>query len=392
LGLIPLGGYVKIAGMVDESMDTEFLEEEPKPWEFRAKPVWQRMIVISAGVLFNFLFAILVFIGLKYVYGEEYIPADRISHVYVEKGSIAWKMGLRTGDRIVAVNGKPLEAWEDLFELAVLGSDELVLTVERNGQLIELRAPPDLLSRLHREGRLGVYIDPALLVVEVLPDSPADSAGLQARDIILAVNDSTVYFPSEFSRLVNAAGGAPVKVTWERKDTSEARRKYEAWIKPVLKKDRYVIGVSIATIERAPETIGVAYRSYSLPEAVVAGTREAFRTTYAILQNLKKIVTGRESLKDNLGGPIAVAQITAQAAEQGARQFWFIVAMLSITLAIVNILPIPVLDGGHLVFLLYEAITGREPSPKVRMVAQQIGMALILLLFVFLIYNDIRRL
>ncbi len=393
LGLTPLGGYVKIAGMIDESMDTEFLEEEPKPWEFRAKPVWQRMIVISAGVIFNFLFAVLIFIGLKYTYGDTYIPADKIQHIYVEEGSLAYEIGLRTGDRIVAINGKPLKAWEDLFDLANLSSERITFTVERNGRQITLTAPEDLLTRLSQEGgplAFGVYIDPAVVVVRVLEGSPADSIGLKPGDRILSLDDQPVRVTREFIRIVEASQGRPLRIAWARRDSTEERT-YTAVVRPMYRDGRYVIGVSIATVDRAPETIGVAYRKYSLLEAVVVGTREAFRNTVAIVQNLKKIITGKEDVRENLGGPIAVAQITAEAARQGGQQFWFIVAMLSITLAIVNILPIPVLDGGHLVFLLYEGITGREPSPRVRMIVQQIGMVLILLLFVFLIYNDIRR-
>ncbi len=182
LGATPLGGYVKIAGMVDESMDTDNLHKEPEPWEFRAKPVWQRIIVITAGVIFNIILAAIIFISLKYTYGDNYIPAENVKQVYVQDGSIAHDIGLRTGDRIVAVGGKELERYSDFEEFTLL-SDPLTITVERDGEQLTYEGPDDIMTRMGKAGddRLGVLkFTPALSIMAAEEGMPAAAAGIAA--------------------------------------------------------------------------------------------------------------------------------------------------------------------------------------------------------------------
>ena len=406
----PLGGYVKITGMVDESMDTDYAESEPKPWEFLSKPVWQRIVVITAGVIFNVILAAFVFIGLKAAYGEAYIPAE--GDVFVVDSSLAWQMGLRTGDNIVAINGEEVDEFDGLKGLEeAIFADPLRITVERDGARQTFEGPSDIMTQLSRSGgTFGIGFDPAL-VGTVVEGSAASELGLITGDRILAINGEPVRFWREMTTKIQESEGQPMVLRWERPDSlaglappSGVRRVMandsaavipvgsarvavngivlEGQITPRESDGRYVLGIFQL----------VRHEQYSLAAAIPAGIVDTWVNTKLIATSLKRVFSGQENLRENLGGPIMIAVVTKEAAEAGAGVFWKIVAMLSITLAIINILPIPALDGGHLVFLIYEGITRREPSLKVRMVMQQIGMVLLLAFMTFLIFNDILRL
>ncbi len=393
LGATPIGGYVKIVGMVDESMDTDGLKEAPKPWEFRAKPVWQRMVVISAGVVFNVLLAFAIFTGLRLSYGETTIPAENIDAVFVADSSLAYDMGLRTGDRLLAVNGKPLERYEDFESMESLAADPFTVTALRGGDTLVAQGPQDIFTQINRRGGLGVHIAPAWLG-GVLRGSPADSAGLRPADRIVALDGEEIRFWAEMIERIQATEGRPVTIRWLRSDSAAAGGFVvsEAPVAPTLQETGYFIGVYRPTGAMLMQEFGAAQRRYGLFEAVAAGIGDTWVNTRVIVLSLKRIFTGREDLRENLGGPIMIAQVINQAAEVGGGLFWDILAMLSITLAIINILPIPALDGGHLVFLIYEGIVRREPSLRFRMVTQQVGMVLLLAFMVFLVFNDILRL
>ncbi|HEX7071593.1 MAG TPA: RIP metalloprotease RseP [Rhodothermales bacterium] len=405
IGATPLGGYVKIAGMVDESMDTDFLESEPQPWEFRAKPVWQRIVVITAGVIFNMILAWVIFAGLRLAHGDRYVPAENISAVYVEEGSIAYDMGLRTGDRVVAVGGDPIERYSDIEGAAGLIADPMTITVERDGERLTFEGPDDIMTQLQRANfSLGISAQPSL-IGGVISGSPADSTGLLPGDRVLSIGGDTIRYWAEMTHRLQQQGGTPVVVRWARPDTVPASAGlepvgridgsivYQATIRPMRDEElgRYLLGVGPPTEEMLAEEWGAVHESYSLPGAVSAGFSETLLNARLIVVSLQRMVTGRENVRENLGGPLMIAKVTKQAADAGASSFWQIVALLSITLAIMNILPIPALDGGHLMFLVYEGITRREPSAKVRMVMQQVGMFLILVLMTFLIFNDILK-
>ena len=425
LGATPLGGYVKISGMIDESMDTDYQQSEPKPWEFRSKPVWQRIVVITAGVTFNIILAAIIFMGLKMAYGETYIPAENVEGVYVPKETVAYEMGLRTGDHIVAVNGAPLERIGTLNEPSTLLADTLRITVERGGERVTLEGPQNIMTKMNRAGGLGIgainYLPP--LVDGVSEDFPAAEAGLRAGDRIVSIEEDTVRFWIEMSTSIQESGGQPLTVRWLRPDSlvqpsdtaaapgaADASSNaadtpryvaatprgalFEAEIAPRQDEsnERYLLGVQRPTQQSFDRIFGTRQQRYGAGEALLAGVGETWTMTENIVVSLQRIFVGRENLRENLGGPIMVAQVTQQAAQAGPRYFWRIVAVLSITLAIMNILPIPALDGGHLVFLLYEGITRREPSVRVRMAAQQIGLILLIGFMVFMVFNDILRL
>ncbi|MDZ4701193.1 MAG: RIP metalloprotease RseP [Rhodothermales bacterium] len=412
LGATPLGGYVKIAGMVDESMDTEFANSEPQPWEFRSKPVWQRIIVITAGVFFNVVLAVIIFSCLKFFYGEPYIPADRVEQVHVATGSPAHVMGLRTGDRVVSVSGKKLERFHDLDAIESILADPMTVTVLREGQELTFQGPDDIMTQLGRArpAGFGVTFTPSI-IGGVSSGWSAAEAGLQPFDRVVGMGDEPVNFWAQMTELIQSSQGDSVLLRWSRPDSlfdasvdmpattallrhENGFRLYEAKIAPRLDDgdSKYKLGVFAPSYDVIAAAYGRVYEHFGLFGAINAGMRETWINASAIVTSLQRVFSGREDLRENLGGPVMVAKVTRQAAEAGAYYFWQIVAVLSITLAIMNILPIPVLDGGHLVFLIYEGITRREPSLKVRMWLQQIGMILLLLFMTFLVFNDILRL
>lgn len=409
IGATPLGGYVKIAGMVDESLDTETINSEPEPWEFRSKPVWQRIVVITAGVIFNVILAAIIFICLKLAYGDQYIPAENVQGIYVADSSLAHNIGFRTGDKILAVSGKKLERYDDLSGKALL-ADPLTFTVNRSGRELVLDGPEDIMTQLGRAGDSGLGISLMPSVISQVSGEAAQSIGLQPWDKIRGINGTPIAFWDEMNGLIQKTKGEPILVEWEREleradtslalpesvkisDVSNGLVTYEAVVAPTYNEPggNYILGVYGATEEMMSQLLGIRKENLSLDRAVVLGLNETWANTGAIVTSLGRIFSGREDFRENLGGPVMVAKVTREAADAGIRYFWRIVAMLSITLAIMNILPIPALDGGHLVFLIYEGITRREPSVKVRMALQQIGMVLLLVFMTFLVFNDVLR-
>jgi regulator of sigma E protease len=395
--LTPLGGYVKIVGMVDESMDTDQLQSEPQDYEFRAKPVWQRILVITGGVMFNMILAAVIFVSLTAMYGKAYKPAE--GSVIVADSSVAFNMGLRTGDMITAVNGKPIDSIEGIGGMQELMlADPLTIDVERDGSIQRFEGPRDIMTQLNQnKGGFGVEFDPAI-VGYVNPDGPADMAGLVPGDRIVAIGDAPVHFFSDLSALLQAKEGEAFTMRFVRPDSVSREASpnlirvadslqavggttYDVQLAASGSAGQYVIGIT-----QAVNTI-----AYGLGESVTVGLAETWLQTRLVASSLKRIFVGQDNFRENIGGPVMIARVTKEAADMGAPYFWNIVAMLSITLAIINILPIPALDGGHLVFLIYEGIVRREPSLKLRMVLQQIGMFVLLAFMVFVIFNDLLK-
>ncbi|MEL6612563.1 MAG: RIP metalloprotease RseP [Bacteroidota bacterium] len=416
IGATPLGGYVKIAGMIDESMDADFVGSEPQPDEFRSKPVWQRIVVITAGVLFNLVFAFLIYIGLAWGYGDTFIPAENVEQVYVADGSIAYEMGLRTGDRVVAVNGEALERYDDFERPDAFVADPFTVTVERDGREQTFTGPDQLLSRLSSVDApepgitpFGTSIQPAI-IGGVFAESAADEAGLLPGDQLLTLNGEPVALWNQLTDAVQAADGAAVALTFARptdegEDAPDAAETltlveeradavvYETSLAPRFDEDlgRYLIGIAGPDGPILEEVFGIERRDLGLGQAIAIGSQDATRMLSLYVTAVGRLFTGKEDVRESVGGPVMIAKVTKEAADTGMYGFWQIVAFLSVALAVMNILPIPALDGGHLVFLVYEGITRREPSVRVRMVAQQVGFVLLLALMVFVIFNDIAR-
>jgi regulator of sigma E protease len=381
IGATPLGGYVQIAGMIDESMDSEFMEEEIQPDEFRAKPVWQRMIVITAGVIFNALLAVIIFAGIAWNYGEYVTPIESMPGVYVEAGSVADQIGIQTGDRLIGVNNKEVEYFQQILTPSEITGRNLTFMIERNGEVMNIPTPPNFLDLVGRDGFITESNFLPSTFSRVLEGSPAEEAGLQGGDTVVAVNDEPVgYWEQLVSKIQQADGSLHFEVERNgQRFTTEV----------VPDPETRMIGIANQNLHDA---FVVEQLNYNLAQSLVVGVDRTNDTLFGIVQGMGKLFSGDISVRENLGGPVAIANVTREATDRGGwLGFWNITAFLSITLAIMNMLPIPALDGGHFMFLLYEGITRREPSPKVRMGLQQLGFVFLIGLIILITFNDILR-
>lgn len=380
IGATPLGGYVKISGMIDESMDTEYLNKEPKPWEFRSKPVWQRIIVITAGVIFNMILAAIIYAGVAYSTGETKVKLDSIGSIYVTEGSLADQAGFQTGDKLVGVNGQEVAYFSELFASEHVLASDLTYTVLRNGQQAQVTVPDSMISDMGRNGFIGYTNAMPSRVSRVVAGSPADKAGLKGGDVITQINGQPVQYWMELVNMIDSARDS-LSLTVQR-----GKKMLNFTVMP---NENNKLGIYAPN----PDSLFQVERfTYGPLESIQMGIQRTQETFTGIIKGFSKMFSGEIAVRESLGGPVAIANVTKQATEAaGWVGFWNITAFLSVTLAIMNILPIPVLDGGHLMFLIYEGVTRREPSPKVRMWLQQIGFLLIIALFIFVTFNDILR-
>jgi regulator of sigma E protease len=373
----PIGGYVKISGMIDESLDTELQKTEPKSWEYRSKPVWKRMIVISAGVIMNILLAIGIFWGINYVQGESFMQTTEIGIVI--KDSPAAKAGLKTGDKVITVNGKKMEYWEAIqssIYFDFLGKD-ITLEIERAGIqktiFISQNDIPDV-----SEMTFGIIPNNTeALINDVIAGKPAAKAGFLAGDIIVSINGVQVFNQEHVINVVGANPGKQVTVIIKRNN--------ELKTVPVTPSPEGRIGITVGSRYNGP----ILTRSYGLFESFPRGVTQTISATSLYAHSIWQLIAGKAEFTKSVGGPVKIAQMATRSAEVGIISFLAFTALLSISLAVMNILPFPALDGGHLIVLLYEAVF-RKPLPNtVQIRIQQAGMAILLAFMVFVLYNDI---
>jgi len=382
IGATPLGGYVQIAGMIDESMDDSFIDEEVKPDEFRSRPVWQRTIVILAGVLFNMILALIIYIGMAFNYGDTVIPIQSIDGFYVAEESVASQIGLQTDDKIIGVNGKEVQYFNQLFSPSDLTDRDLTFMVQRGGELITITTPPEFLDLINREGGF-IDLNSTLpsRISRVMAGTPADSAGLKDGDEVISANGKSVSYWAEIVNIISDNSG-PTELEVRRGDEITT-------ISVTPDPETNQIGIQSY---QAAEILDYEIRSFGVAQSVTVGFDRTQDTFFGIIKGLGRLFSGDISVRENLGGPVAIANITKEATDRGGMEgFWNITAFLSVTLAIMNMLPIPALDGGHFMFLVYEGITRREPPPKVRMGLQQLGFIFLIGLFILITFNDILR-
>lgn len=381
IGATPLGGYVKISGMIDESMDIEQMEQEPQPWEYRSKPVWQRMIVIVAGVVFNMILAIAIFFGITYTNGKVVIPTENVPGIHVMENSLPYEVGFRTDDRIVAVNGNRAEYFNDFFAPEELTKEEIVYTVQRDGREVNISIHPSFLDRLQSDGFITFVNILPPKTSAVAMGSNAEKAGLQANDVFISADGKPMNYWLSVVEYIRNADGKEILFEIERDgETLEIK---------VTPDETDAIGIY------RPDVTEIKYEllDFGLTESVAEGYNRTISMTKTTLQGFARMISGDISVRQNLGGIVQIATVTKRATDTGGWSgFWEITALLSITLAIINILPIPALDGGHLVFLIYEGITRREAPQKVKMALQQIGFFILLALIILVNGNDILRL
>ncbi len=390
LGWFPLGGYVSIAGMIDETQDAATLAKDPEPWEFRAKPAWQRLIVMLGGVIVNIITGVVIFVCLTYSNGNNFISKEELNKNGIVALDLGQQIGLKTGDKIIRVNGADYKQLSDLRASDVLLGENSSYTVQRGDQTLEIKIPSNFIEKL--SDKKAGFIEPmaAFKVAEVAaPEEPgffdkfsaakpaellpAFAAGLKKGDVITSVNASPVRFYHEVKELLSKEAGKPIRLGILRGGVADTLSMQVA---------------SSGQIGFIPEMlIEVTHEDYSIAEAASIGTGRAFSVITDNVKGFKKIASGDVSASKALSGPIGIAQMFGGVWDWN--RFWMLTGLLSMALAFMNILPIPALDGGHAIFLLYEMVSGKPASEKVLEKAQQVGMIILLALMAYTFGNDI---
>lgn len=379
MGWLPLGGYVKIAGMIDESMDKEQMAKDPEPWEFRSKPAWQRLIIMLGGVIMNVVLAMVIYIVMMASYGEEYLPNSAVKYG-IQVDSLGQTIGLQNGDKILTLGGNEVDDFMKIPAHLLLDEVEYI-EVDRNGQSLQLPVSTTFISELIASEKPG-FIMPRMPVriSEFAKKSNAEGAGLEKGDWIKTINGQEVVFFDQFQVFrdsVDAHKGEMVQVAVQRGE--------EAFAFTVPVADDGLIGISVGA-DLALDFEMKSYE-YTIIQAIPRGINKAFETINSYLKQLRLLVNPEMKAYKSVGGFIKIGSIFPPTWDW--IKFWSLTAFLSIMLAVLNILPIPALDGGHVMFLMYEIIARRKPSDKFMEYAQYVGMILLLALLVFANGNDI---
>ena len=380
IGWLPLGGYVKIAGMIDESMDTEAMKEEPKPWEFRSKPAWQRLIIMLGGVTVNFILAWFVYILMAFGYGDTAIDASSIKDGYLIENPLLTDLGFKTGDNVVKVGAVNIVNESDILP-NIIGAESV--TIERDGELKTINLPTDFLGQLSDSKNRDLFELRLPYTIAKVPDTSHNAnAGLKVKDVVVSINgESTKYQDEVISKLSNYKGQS-VSV--------ELIRDKEKIVKSLKVSDDGKFGVISQASIRLSEELGyldVVTKTYGFGESFSVGTTKFTKTIGSYFGQLKQIFSPSTGAYKGVGGFKAIFDIFPDTWSWQA--FWGITAFLSIMLGVLNLLPIPALDGGHVMFLLYEMVSGRQPSDKFMEYAQMAGFFVLIALVLFANGNDI---
>jgi len=379
VGWLPLGGYVKISGMIDESMDKEAMKLPPQPHEFRSKKTWQRLLIMVGGVLMNFILAFIIYIGILYAWGEQYLPTANVKYG-IEIDSVGRQIGLQNGDKILSVANEKVENFRKVIPTVILDKAPAI-QVERNGQKMDVEISDDDLALLIKsKGVLSIRIPFDYKVAKVASASPAKEAGLKPGDRILGMNNLKYEFNDQFKTALKDSVGKKVTLNVLR-DTQEMN------ISLVIPSTG-MLGIQLEQdLEKIFEFKTIRY---GLIESIPAGISRGINEINDYLKQFKLIFSPKTKAYESLGGFIAIGNIFPGA--WNWYSFWNMTAFLSIILGVMNLLPIPALDGGHVIFLLFEMITGRKPGDKFLEYAQIVGMVLLLSLVLFANGNDIFKL
>jgi len=383
IGWLPLGGYVKIAGMIDESMDKEQMALPPQPWEFRSKPAWQRLIIMLGGVTVNFILAFLIYIGIAFYYGETYVANSELKDGIWVTNPVLEKAGLQNGDKIISINGVERNRFSD-FASDIFMAEEIV--VDRNGKQETIKLPVDLVNQISNSGRRSSVEMRIPFIVMSVEEGSANAKNIKTKDIITSFNGQPLRYADEAISQFENFKGKTVPVTIKRGDEE---------IQSTVKfNDSSKLGIGYATRLQADnlEKLGlykISKHEYGFFESIPVGMEMGKDKVVGYGQQLKTIFNPKTGAYKEVGGFFAIFNIFPEQWSWFA--FWNITALLSIMLGVMNLLPIPALDGGHVMFLLFEIITRRKPSEKFMERAQVIGFFILIALVLFANGNDIYK-
>ena len=383
IGWLPLGGYVKIAGMIDESMDKEQMAEEPKEWEFRSKPAWQRLIIMLGGVTVNFVLAYLIFVFVSFNWGDKFLANDQVKDGIVVPEFVEQQIGLKSGDKIVAIDGENPVKFSDARSSLLFGNE---IVVNRNNEIKTLQIPEDFLGNLvDSDAKRLIDIPRPVVVAKVDKESPNKASGLKKNDIITAINGLKVNY-SNLEALLKSNASKEVELT-----LMNTHKEYRTITASVSKEGK--LGI-VRTSLNSDDLDRLGYyklsvKKYSFIESFGAGGEKFIGKFKLMIKNIKAIGNPKTGAYKGVGSFVSIAKIFPTTWDW--QFFWNITAFLSIMLGVLNLLPIPALDGGHAVFVLYEMITGKKPGDKFLEYAQMVGFVLMMALFVYAFGNDIYR-
>ena len=374
IGAIPLGGYVKIAGMIDESMDTEHLDKEPEPWEYRSKPAWQRLIIISGGVVVNLILGYAIYMMAAFVWGKTILTNDNLPGGF-EVSELIQPYGFKDGDKILQVDGEDLENVIDINKFLFLRDVSVVRVQHYDGTRENISVPEDIGTIMFTNGVMRPFTPLVQPIIDsIIPNSPAENAGLKSGDKIVRVNGNEIIKWQDFSELVKVNTSSNINIEIERKNEMISN------IIPLNKENK--IGVTVLLPKIVPTKV-----EYSLFESFSEGYNIAYFTLTDYIGQFKYIFTQKGITQ--LGGFGTIGSLYP--ATWNWQAFWETTALISIILAFMNALPIPVLDGGHAMFLFYEMLTGRKPNDKIVGYAQMFGFFLLIALVVYANGMDVVR-
>lgn len=380
LCLLPLGGYVKIAGMVDESFDTKFANQEPQPYEFRAKPTYQKLFVITAGVMMNLTLAILIFWGVNFYQPKTIMQTTKVGHI--ADSTLAYQAGFRSYDKILSINDKEVSDWESMLTSLLINNmgTDVNVKVEREKNEFNFVAPKEILSKAAQEAAFFSVGELNPTINGVLPESPAEKAGLDSGDVFISINNENIYTTSEAITIISSNKNTDLNF--------EILRGADTLNLVVNPGKEGKVGIYISDVYSG----AVDFENYGLSESLVKSVSNIGGYTALTFKMLGNVIQGDVAFESSFGGPVKIAKFASQSADAGFIPFLMFLAMLSLSLAILNILPFPVLDGGHFVIILIEGIIRREIPLKFKLAIQNFGFVILLMLMAYIIYTDITTL